>query len=57
MEITQMASVHPKFPLQESMLTLTGARLPGDSFPREEQSETEFRTRNRQMFCEMSQLK
>jgi hypothetical protein len=56
-EITQMASVHLKIPLQESMLTLTGARLPGDSIPCEEQSETEFRTRNRQTFCEMSQLK
>jgi hypothetical protein len=41
-----MASVHPKIPLQESTLTLTGARLPGDSIPCEEQSETEFRTRN-----------
>jgi hypothetical protein len=51
MEITQMAPVRLKFPLQESMLRLTGARLPGDSTPREEQSETEFRTRNRQTFC------
>jgi hypothetical protein len=46
MEITQMASVHPKIPLQDSMLKLTGTRLPGVSIPREEQSETEFRTRN-----------
>jgi hypothetical protein len=42
MEITQMAPVHPNFPLQESTLTLTGARLPGESIPRVEQSETEF---------------
>jgi hypothetical protein len=27
-------------PLQESTLRLTGARIPGDSTPREEQSET-----------------
>jgi hypothetical protein len=48
MEITQMAPVRPKFPHQESMLRLTGAWLPGDSTPREEQSETEFCTRNHQ---------
>jgi hypothetical protein len=34
-------------PFQDSAFRLTCARLLGDSIPREEQSETEFRTRNR----------
>jgi hypothetical protein len=52
-----MAPVHPKSTLQDSMLRLTGADLLATAFCVKKNSETEFRTRNLQTFCEMYQLK
>jgi hypothetical protein len=55
-EINQMAPVHPKSSLQDSMLKLTGADLLATAFCVKKHSETEFRTRTLQTFCEISQL-